>query len=185
MSGNVALPDITVPAARRAVAFEYVTIGYNIVEGVVAIFFGLLAGSIALVGFGFDSWIEVAAAAVVLHRLRADIRGGRVDEAKERRALRFIAVTFFVLAAYVTVEGVRDLLSSARPDVSPVGIALTGLSLIVMPLLAAAKRRAGKAMNSRLVIADAAETSCARGFRCRRSLVCLRSRSLAGPGSIP
>jgi len=158
MSDMAAVPDIASPAARRAVAYEYATIGYNVAEGVIAITFGLVAGSIALVGFGFDSWIEVAAAAVVLHRLRANIRGGRVDEAKERRALRFVAITFFALAAYVTVEGVRSLLSGAHPDASPVGIALTGLSLVVMPLLAGAKKRAGKAMNSRLVIADAAET---------------------------
>jgi len=76
MSDKAAVPDIASPAARRAVAYEYATIGYNVAEGVIAITFGLVAGSIALVGFGFDSWIEVAAAAVVLHRLRADIRGG-------------------------------------------------------------------------------------------------------------
>ncbi len=144
--------------ARRAVLLEQITIGYNVLEGVIAVAFGLLAGSVALVGFGFDSWIEVAAAAVVLHRLLAEIRGGDVDEAKERRALRFVAITFFVLAAYVVVEGARDLLTDARPDASPVGIALTGLSLIVMPLLARAKRQAGEAMGSRLVLADAAET---------------------------
>jgi divalent metal cation (Fe/Co/Zn/Cd) transporter len=79
-------------------------------------------------------------------------------EVKERRALRFIAITFFVLAAYVTFEGVRDLLSDARPHVSAVGIALTGVSMVVMPWLAWGKRRAGEQMNSRLVIADATET---------------------------
>src|SRR5439155_19471154 len=104
------------PAARRAVALEWLTIGYNISEGVVAIGAGSLAGSVALVGFGVDSWIEVAAATVVLHRLRAEIRGGEVDETKQRRALRFIALTFFALAAYVIVEGIRDLLGDARPD---------------------------------------------------------------------
>jgi divalent metal cation (Fe/Co/Zn/Cd) transporter len=152
------LPDITGAPARRAVQLEQATIGYNIIEGVIAIGAGLAAGSIALVGFGFDSWIEVAAAAVVLHRLRAEIRQGRADEGKQRRALRFIAITFFALAGYVTVEGIRDLLTDSHPDTSIVGIALTGLSIVVMPWLAHAKRKAGRAMNSRLVLADAAET---------------------------
>jgi divalent metal cation (Fe/Co/Zn/Cd) transporter len=95
---------------------------------------------------------------VVLQRLRAEIRHGQVDEAKQRRALRFIAVTFFALAAYVTIEGIRNLASDSRPDTSAVGIALTGVSIVAMPWLAHAKRKAGHAMNSRLVLADAAET---------------------------
>lgn len=134
------------------------TIGYNVVEGIIAITAGLIAGSVALVGFGFDSWIEVAAATVVLMRLRSEIRGDQFNPDKERRALRFIAVTFFVLAAYVVFEGVRDLLENARPNTSMVGIVLTGVSIVIMPWLAALKRRAGEEMNSRLVIADAAET---------------------------
>ncbi|MGH3432908.1 MAG: hypothetical protein ACRDQB_08750, partial [Thermocrispum sp.] len=92
------------------------------------------------------------------HRLLAETRGGQVDEAKERRALRFVAVTFFVLAAYVTVEGIGDLIAGETPNTSIVGIALTGLSIIVMPWLAHAKAKAGRAMNSRLVLADGAET---------------------------
>ena len=150
--------DVRGAAARHALRLEQATIAYNVVEGVIAVAVGLVAGSVALVGFGFDSGIEVAAAAVVLWRLRADIRGGRVDEAKQRRALRFIAVTFFVLAGYVVVEGVRDLLTGAAPDTSPVGIVLTGASIVIMPWLAWAKRRAGQAMGSRLVVADATET---------------------------
>jgi divalent metal cation (Fe/Co/Zn/Cd) transporter len=144
--------------SRRAVRLEQATIGYNVIEGIVAVTAGLIAGSVALIGFGFDSWIEVAAATVVLIRLRAEIRGGDVDEAKERRALRFVAITFFVLAAYVLVEGIRDLIEGTLPNTSVVGIVLTGLSIVVMPWLAAAKKKAGQAMNSRLVIADAAET---------------------------
>jgi divalent metal cation (Fe/Co/Zn/Cd) transporter len=144
--------------AGRAVRLEQLTISYNVVEGVIAVAFGLLAGSIALTGFGFDSWIEVAAATVVLHRLRAELRHGRMDEAKERRALRFVAVTFFALAIYLTVEGIRDLFLQARPETSVVGIVLTAASLVVMPTLARLKRRAGLAMGSALVVADAAET---------------------------
>lgn len=144
--------------ARRAVAYEGVTIGYNVLEGVVAVGAGLVAGSVALTGFGVDSGIEVAAAVVVVTRLLAELRGGGVDERKERLALRFIALTFFALAVYVLVEGARDLLTGAEPDTSVVGIALTAASIVVMPWLARAKRRVGEQLGSRLVIADAAET---------------------------
>ena len=144
--------------AQRAIVLEQVTIGYNVVEGLVAVSFGIIAGSVALTGFGFDSWIEVTAAAVVLRRLRAEVAGGEPDEAKDRRALRVVAVTFFVLAIYVTVEGVRDLVVGDEPSISVVGIVLTGLSAVIMPALARLKKAAGEAMNSRLVLAEAAET---------------------------
>jgi divalent metal cation (Fe/Co/Zn/Cd) transporter len=153
-----AAPRLHGSVAGRAVRLEQLTIGYNIIEGVVAVAFGLLAGSIVLTGFGFDSWIEVAAATVVLRRLRAEVGRGRLDEVKERRALRFVAVTFFALAAYVIVEGIRDLLIQAHPETSIVGIVLTAASLVVMPTLARFKRRNGLAMGSALVVADAAET---------------------------
>jgi divalent metal cation (Fe/Co/Zn/Cd) transporter len=145
-------------AARRAVQLARFTIAYNVVEGVVAIAAGVAASAVSLIGFGVDSGIEVAAAAVVLTRLLAEMRGEEPDEAKERRDLRFIAVTFYALATYVVVEGTRDLITGQRPETSPVGIALTGASIVIMPLLARAKRRTGLAMNSRLVVADAAET---------------------------
>ena len=144
--------------ARRAVRLEQATIAYNVVEGVVAVTAGLAAGLVSLVGFGIDSGIEVAAASVVLYRLRVELRGGEFDAAGERRALRFIAITFFALATYVTVEGVRRLVTSETPDTSAAGVVLVGLSVVVMPLLARAKRRAGEALGSRLVVADAAET---------------------------
>ncbi len=146
------------PPAQRAVTYEAVTIGYNLVEGVVAVAAGLVAGSVALTGFGVDSGIEVAAATVVLVRLLAELRGQGVDERKERLALRFIAVTFFALAVYVLVEGVRDMITGTTPDTSVVGIVLTGASIVIMPWLARVKRRAGEQLGSRLVIADAAET---------------------------
>ncbi|TFV47499.1 cation transporter [Blastococcus sp. TF02A_35] len=150
-------PTIT-PQARRAIRLEQVTIGYNVVEMVIAVAAGLTAGLISLVGFGIDSGIEVAAATVVLIRLYAEFRGGDVDEVKERRALKFIAVTFFALAAYVTYEGVMRLFGDETPETSLVGVILVGASVVIMPWLARAKRRAGEALGSRLVIADAAET---------------------------
>lgn len=152
------VPDVRSTAARTAVRYEWFTIGYNLVEGIVAVSAGLVAGAVSLIGFGVDSGIEVAAATVVLTRLLAEIKGGHVDEAKERRALCFVALTFFALAIYVTVEGIRDLVTGSTPETSPVGIALTGASIVIMPWLARRKRRAGEAMNSRLVVADAAET---------------------------
>ena len=111
-----------------------------------------------MIGFGVDSAIEVAAATVVLIRLTANLRGEEPDEDKERRALKFIAITFFALAAYVVFEGVRDLITGETPDTSLVGIGITGLSMVIMPWLARAKRIAGEQMGSKLVIADASET---------------------------
>lgn len=145
-------------ATKRALFYAKFTIGYNVVEGIVAVTAGAVAGAVSLIGFGVDSVIEVAAATVVLVRLLATVRGAEPDEVKERRALRFIAVTFFVLAAYVIFEGARDLMTGETPTISVVGIVITGLSMVIMPWLAWAKRRAGEQMGSRLVIADAAET---------------------------
>lgn len=144
--------------ARRAIRLEQATIAYNAIEGIVAVGAGLAAGLVSLIGFGVDSGIEVAAATVVLARLTAEARGKGVDHVKERRALRFIAVTFFALAAYVVVEGVRNLASGETPDTSSVGIGLTALSVVLMPTLARLKKQVGEEMGSRLVVADAAET---------------------------
>ena len=153
------LPDARRRDARVAVGLAWFTIAYNLVEGVIAIGAGAVAGAVSLIGFGVDSGIEVAAATVVLVRLRAELRGDEPDERKEALALRFIAVTFFLLAAYLVVEGVRNLIVGERPDTSVVGIVLTGASMLIMPTLAWFKRRVGTRMSSRLVLADAAETA--------------------------
>lgn len=144
--------------ARIAIALLWVTIVYNVVEAVVAVSAGIVAGSVSLTGFGFDSAIEVASATIVLHRLRAEIRHGDVDEVKERRALKAVAVTFFALALYLVVEGIRDLVTGAEPETSVVGIVLTALSVLIMPTLARYKRVNGERLGNSLVIADAAET---------------------------
>jgi hypothetical protein len=118
----------------------------------------LAAGSTALVGFGFDSTIEVGSAVVVVWQFRGELRGG-YDEDRERVALRLIAVSFFVLATYVIVEAVRDLFFvDGEADESTVGIVLASLSLIVMPVLALAKRRTATRLSSPTLRADAAET---------------------------
>ena len=112
---------------------------------------GVIASSIALVGFGLDSVIEFFAAAIVVWQLRGEDR--------ETRAVRLIGVTFFALAAYLAVEGIRDLADRARPEQSIPGLAVTAAALIVMPLLAVAKRRTGRALGNRTLIADSAETA--------------------------
>jgi divalent metal cation (Fe/Co/Zn/Cd) transporter len=114
---------------------------------------GIAAGSIALVGFGLDSVIEVFAASVVVWELRGD-----PDEERERKALRCIAISFLALATYVSVEAVRDLIIRAEPAESLPGIVLAVVSLVVMPLLAVAKRRTGQKMGSATLLADSTET---------------------------
>jgi divalent metal cation (Fe/Co/Zn/Cd) transporter len=137
---------------RAARGLAWLTIAWNVVEAIVAIGAGLAAGSIALVGFGFDSTIEVFAAGIVLWRFRAD------DEARERQALRLIGVTFFALAAYVGVEAIRDLLGGDEAETSAVGIGLAIASAVVMPTLAWAKRRVGRRLGSSVVVADSTQT---------------------------
>jgi divalent metal cation (Fe/Co/Zn/Cd) transporter len=139
-------------------ALAALTIAWNVIEAVVAISAGIAAGSIALVAFGFDSTVEVLSSFVVAWQFHAELRGG-YDVARERLALRLIAVSFFVLAAYVVVEGLRDLVFvDTEPGESTIGIVLAGLSLVVMPALALAKRRTATGLESPTLRADAAET---------------------------
>ncbi|MBD0293070.1 MAG: cation transporter [Jiangellaceae bacterium] len=145
---------------RRALRLEYFTIGWNVVEALVAIGAGLIAGSVALVGFGVDSGIEVVSAVALLWRLRRAGPHADVAEegATEKRALFIVAATFFLLAAYISFEAVGSLLEREAPLTSPVGIVLSVLSLLIMPVLAFAKQRTGQEMNSRALVADAKET---------------------------
>ena len=143
---------------RRGLQLARFTVAYNIVEGAVAITAGLGAGLVSVVGFGIDSGIESAAAVRVGARLAARLRHGEADERKERLALKAVAVTFFVLAVYVTVEGVRGLVVGEAPASSPLSIGVLVASLVVMPVLAAAKRRVGNRLGDNLILADAAET---------------------------
>ena len=159
MSVPSGLTEVEAGLTRRGLRLAWFTIGYNVVEGLVAVAAGVLAGLVSLVGFGIDSGIESLSAVLVAMRLSARLRHGTVDEAKERRALRLVAITFFLLAGYVTVAGVRDLVAGEVPNTSPVGVGVLVASLIVMPLLAGAKRRVGVALGGDpLILADAAET---------------------------
>jgi divalent metal cation (Fe/Co/Zn/Cd) transporter len=144
--------------ARRALGLGAFTIAYNVLEGIVAVIAGVVAGAVSLIGFGLDSGIEVISAVIVVIRLAAEVRGAEPDERKEKIALRAVALTFFLLAAYLVVVGIRDLVVGETPRTSVVGIVLTALSIVIMPTVAALKRRTGIRMGSALVVADAAET---------------------------
>lgn len=157
-------PNTTLTAAetgrltRRGLRLAQFTVGYNVIEGAVAITAGLLAGLVSVVGFGIDSAIESIAAVLVAIRLSARLRHGHADQRKERIALKLVASTFFLLAAYVTIEGIRSLINGEEPESSPLAIGLLVASIIVMPVLAAAKKKVGTRLKDNLILADAAET---------------------------
>ncbi|HMI49015.1 MAG TPA: cation transporter [Gemmatimonadaceae bacterium] len=142
---------------RRGQRLSWLTLVYNSLEGFVAIGAGLLAGSVALVGFGFDSAIELAASAAALWRLNADVDPVE-RERVERLTLRAVGVLFLALALYVTLDAVNALLKQEAPDESTVGIVLAAASLVVMPLLARAKRRVAIALGSRALRAESQQT---------------------------
>ncbi|HEV2070064.1 MAG TPA: cation transporter [Acidimicrobiales bacterium] len=144
---------------RRGLTLAWFTIAWNSIEGVAGIVSGIVAGSIALVGFGVDSYVEVFAGSVIVWRLTRDRRGEELSENAERRAVRLIAITFLALAAGIGLESIRKLAVGAEPDESLFGISLAIVSLVVMPLLAGAKRRVGEQLGSRSVTADATETA--------------------------
>ncbi|WP_246280657.1 cation transporter [Cellulomonas humilata] len=134
------------------------TVVYNVAEGAIAITLGLMAGLVSVVGFGIDSGIESIAAVLVGIRLASRLRHGEADERKERLTLKAVAATFFLLAAYVTFEGIRSLVGGERPETSTPVIVLLATSIIVMPVLAAMKRAVGVRLGDNLILADAAET---------------------------
>jgi cation diffusion facilitator family transporter len=146
--------------ARTALWLVGATLAYNVVEAVVAVWAGTEAGSIALLGFGLDSLIEIAAAAFMLWRLSLEFANAdeeRIERA-ERRVHRVVGITFLALAAYVLVESILTLVSADRPESSRVGIVLAAASLVVMPVLAWAKLRAADRLPSAALRAEAKET---------------------------
>ncbi|MYE56709.1 MAG: hypothetical protein F4X30_06485 [Acidimicrobiaceae bacterium] len=144
-------------AVTRQKRLTAATIGWNGVEGVVAVAAGIAAASVSLIGFGLDSGIEVSAALVLAWRLAQERRTGCKQEA-DRLAQRLIAVSFAALALYVGVESGRDLALGDQPDASLVGIGIAALSLVVMPVMARAKRKLAPLMGSRAVEAEAKQT---------------------------
>lgn len=141
---------------RTGKRLQYFTIAWNSVEALVAIISGLVAGSIALVGFGFDSVIEVTSGAAVLWRMHKDDSPER--ERIERVTLRIVGICFLALAGYISFESLRSFVQHQRPDHSLVGVILAIASLFVMPLLSRSKRRVGRLLNSEAMKADATQT---------------------------
>ena len=146
-------PERRAVLSRRVRLFVAATIVYNVIEAAVAITAGTLASSTALIGFGLDSIIEVSSAAAVAWQF-----AGRDPQAREKTALRIIAWSFFALAAYVTVESVRALVGGAEAQHSSIGLILAATSLVIMPVLSAAQRRAGRELGSRSAVADSKQT---------------------------
>jgi len=138
---------------RRAQLLAAASVAYNVVEAVIAITAGLVAGSVALVGFGLDSIVEVSSGLIILWQFRHSL-----PESREKTALRLMAFSFFGLAAYVTYESVRSLVTSREPDTSLVGMGLAASSLVVMPFLSWAQRRTGRVLGSNAVVADSTQT---------------------------
>ena len=144
----------------RALRLEFLTVGWNVIEGVIAIAAAIAAGSVALLGFGVDSFVESASGSILIWRLLAERR--TTDEERiehvERRAQRLVAASLALLAGYIAWDSITSILAGDRPEPSPVGIALAAVSLVVMWWLARAKRRVGIALGSRAMTADAFQT---------------------------
>jgi divalent metal cation (Fe/Co/Zn/Cd) transporter len=146
---------------RRALGLEYFTVGWNVIEGLVAVTAALAAGSIALLGFGIDSFVECASGLVLVWRLSAERRGMGEEavERLDRRAHRLVGASLFLLAAYIALDAVHALWRQERPEASLIGIVLTAVSIIAMVWLARAKRRAAAALQSRALETDAFQTT--------------------------
>lgn len=138
---------------RRGRVLEYFTVGYNSLEGLIAVGSGIVAGSVALIGFGFDSAIEVLSGLILIWRLHSD------DEETEQRALKLVGLSFLLLAAYVAFDAGKSLLRREAPEESLIGIILAAVSLVVMPLLVRSKRRVARGIKSRALHADATQTA--------------------------
>lgn len=162
---------------RRAQRLAGASVAYNLIEAAVAVGFGVVAGSVALVGFGLDSLVEVSSGLVILWQFRRAL-----PETRERQALRLIAMSFFALAIYVTVSSARTLLGAREPATSVVGIAVAAVSLVVMPFLSFAQRRTGRALGSGAWSPTPSRPCCAPTCRESCLLGCCSMRSWGGGG---
>jgi len=152
-------PRVRAPALRKALHLEYFSLAWNFLETFVGLAAGIASGSVALIGFALDSVVESSSAGALIWRLRAESSGRATSDDVERRAVRIVAVAFFALATYVGAQATFDLATGARPEASALGIGLALVSVIVMPLLAARKRRMATLLDSRSLQADSHQTS--------------------------
>jgi cation diffusion facilitator family transporter len=144
---------------KKALLLSYFTVGYNVLEGIASIFAGLFAGSIALVGFGMDSFVESLSGCIMIWRFR---KHGKITEEEEEkvelRAIKLIAYTFFILGSYVLYESIKKLYFHEIPNTSLLGIIIAIVSIIVMPVLFCMKYQTGKSVNSKSLVADSKQT---------------------------
>lgn len=148
-------------SVRHALRLEYLTIGWNLVEGLVAVTAAVLAGSVALFGFGIDSFVESASGAVLVWRLLAEQRGVDVEQVErlDARAHKLVGASLFLLAGYIALDAGAALWHRDAPQPTMIGIALTAVSIVAMQWLARAKRRAARRLGSRALEADAFQTT--------------------------
>ena len=145
--------------ARRALWLSYFTVGYNIVEFILSIIAGVLAGSAALIGFGLDSLVESLSAGVMIWRFTSRGKLSEADEeAREQRAERLVGYTFLILAGYVAYESISRLVTAEAPEPSLFGMVIATVSILIMPMLYWLKRKTGLALNSKSLVADSKET---------------------------
>ena len=143
---------------RRALMLSYFTVAHNVLEGVLSILAGGLASSIALIGFGMDSFIESISGGIMIWRFRQTRLSEAEEKKVETRAVKLVGWSFFVLAAYILFEAARKLITSEVPDPSLLGIIIAATSLVVMPVLFIAKQRTGRKLGSRSLLADSKQT---------------------------
>jgi divalent metal cation (Fe/Co/Zn/Cd) transporter len=143
---------------KKGIWLEYFTVGYNIIEGLVSVFAGIVAGSVSLVGFGLDSFIESISGTVLVWRLKNHSDNDEKEKNLERKAVKYVAYSFFILAVYVAYEAIKKLYFKEMPEGSMLGIIIATLSVIIMPFLANQKRKVGEKIRSRALIADSRET---------------------------
>ena len=154
--------DLRASDTREGRRLEYFTLGWNLTEALVGMGAGVIAGSIALIGFGVDSIIESFSGAILLWRLQRH----KADEKREQLALKLVGISFFVLAAYVGVDAAKTLIQQEAPQASIVGVCLAAVSIIVMPILARAKRGVAARLHSRALVADSRQTDLCAYLSC-------------------
>ncbi|MBE0521046.1 MAG: cation transporter [Candidatus Methanoperedenaceae archaeon] len=144
---------------KKALVLSYITVAYNIIEGIVSIIAGSIAGSAALVGFGLDSFVESLSGSIMIWRFRQHSKISREEEERlEKKAVKLVAYTFFILAAYVFYESATKLFNSEIPQPSIIGIIIAVISIIAMPVLFFMKYRTGRSLNSKSLVADSKQT---------------------------